>query len=187
MKTSIPILVAAIPMPEWLREKEADAMDCVFPTAEEQLRFTIDLATENVRQATGGPFAAAIFRADNGRLVAAGINCVIPGAQSWAHAEMTAMARAQNKLGTHCLAGCVLVTSCEPCAMCYGATPWSGVEGLVYGAPGDYAREVGFDEGDKPDDWVDALERREICTIGPMLLQEARAPFTLFASVGTLY
>lgn len=180
-------LVSAIQMPEWLREAEAAALGRVFASAEEQLRFTIELAAENVRRGTGGPFAAGIFRLADGALVAAGVNCVVPSAQSWAHAEMTAIAHAQNRLGTHHLAGCALVTSCEPCAMCYGATPWSGVQAMVYGAPGDFAREVGFDEGDKPADWEAALERRGIRTAGPMLLEEARVPFTLFAESGTLY
>lgn len=174
-------------MPTWLQEAEDTARQTRLTGSREQLRFTIDLAVQNVRHGTGGPFAAAIFKAESGQLVAAGVNCVVPSAQSWAHAEMIAFARAQNVLGTHNLSGCVLVTSCEPCAMCYGATPWSGVEAVIYGAPGDFAREVGFDEGDKPADWEQALNRRGIRTLGPMEREAARKPFDLFAQQGTLY
>jgi tRNA(Arg) A34 adenosine deaminase TadA len=53
-----------------------------------------------------------------------------------------------------------LVTSTEPCAMCLGATPWSGVRGLVCGARDEDASAVGFDEGSKPQSgsprWKDA-------------------------------
>jgi len=40
-----------------------------------------------------------------------------------------------------------LITSCEPCAMCLGATLWSGVVRLVIGAERDDAMAVGFEEG----------------------------------------
>lgn len=174
-------------MPEWLQELEQQHLGNCFPDDEAQLRFTIMLATENVRHGTGGPFGAAIFRKDNGELVAVGVNRVVPTAQSWAHAEMTAFAHAQNRLRTHELKGCVLATSCEPCAMCFGATPWSGVEKLLYAAPGDFARRIGFDEGDKPGDWHGALERRGIQVKGPMLKEEADEPFQLYQSCGIIY
>lgn len=174
-------------MPAWLQAAEAAAQQHRITDPAEQLRFTINLAVQNVQHGTGGPFAAAIFKAESGELIAAGVNCVVPSSQSWAHAEMIAFARAQNILGTHNLSGCVLVTSCEPCAMCYGATPWSGVDAVIYGAPGDFARAVGFDEGDKPADWEQALHRRGIRTLGPMEHEAAREPFDLFAKQGTLY
>ncbi|KAL7518003.1 hypothetical protein ACHAWX_002872 [Stephanocyclus meneghinianus] len=40
-----------------------------------------------------------------------------------------------------------LFTSCEPCAMCLGATLWSGVSRIVCGATKDDAQSIGFDEG----------------------------------------
>ena len=128
-------LVRAVEMPDWLREIEAEHLGKVFGSDEEQLRFAIRLAEENVRRGTGGPFGAAIFGAEDGRLVAGGVNRVVPANQSWAHAEMTAFARAQNRLKNYSLKDCVLASSCEPCAMCTGATPWSGVRKLIYGAP----------------------------------------------------
>lgn len=105
------------------------------------MRFVVGIAVENVRHETGGPFAAAIFDIKTDRLIALGVNSVVPSKQSWTHAEMTAFAHAQNKLNTGSLKGCMLVTSCEPCAMCSGATPWSGVERVIYGAPRDMAEK----------------------------------------------
>ena len=187
-KASSCALVNAVPMPEWLRKAEEEQIGAILPDDEKKLEFTIRLAAENVRRGTGGPFAAAIFEKDSHRLVAAGINVVVPARQSWAHAEMTAFARAQNILGTHCLKGCILVTSCEPCAMCFGATPWSGVEKLVYGATREMAESVGFDEGSKVENWVAELRKRGIETVGPLLKELSLKPFALFQELsGKLY
>ena len=53
-----------------------------------------------------------------------------------------------------------LVASTEPCAMCLGAIPWSGVRYLVCGARSEDAQRIGFDEGPKPVEWVRSLEKR---------------------------
>ncbi|MGN0860724.1 MAG: nucleoside deaminase [Candidatus Spyradosoma sp.] len=181
-------LVRAVEMPDWLREIEAEHLGKVFGSDEERLRFAIRLAEENVRRGTGGPFGAAIFGAEDGRLVAVGVNRVVPANQSWAHAEMTAFARAQNRLKNYSLKDCVLASSCEPCAMCTGATPWSGVRKLIYGAPGDAARATGFDEGDKTPDWRGSLEKRGVRVVGPMLEKDAETPFRLYRETsGTIY
>ena len=140
----------------------------------------VELAVENVRRGTGGPFAAAIFDIKTDRLVAFGVNVVVPSNQSWAHAEMTAFARAQNLQHSHSLKGCILVTCCEPCSMCSGATPWSGVEKMVYGAPRTMAEKVGFDEGYKGWFWLAAFKKRGIQVVGPLLGNEANAPFELY-------
>ena len=131
------------------------------------MRLVIRLAEQNVRRKTGGPFAAAVFEAASGRLVAVGVNIVVAAHCSSAHAEILALSLAQQKLGTYDLRAAgvpahELVTSVEPCAMCLGAVPWSGVRRLVCGARGEDACAIGFDEGAKPADWVRALESRGI-------------------------
>ena len=62
---------------------------------------------------------------------------------------MTAYSRAQYLKGTYELKGCILATSCEPCAMCYGATPWSGVEGMLYGATKEEALAQSYRVADR--------------------------------------
>ncbi len=182
------MLTPAIAMPEWLRNVEEEAFGHPMPGDEAKLKFVIGLAAENVRRGTGGPFGAAIFDLDSDQLIAVGVNSVVPAKQSWAHAEMTAFARAQHKLGTFSLKNCILATSCEPCAMCTGATPWSGVEVVLYGAPGSEARAIGFDEGDKLPLWKESLMKRGIRVSGPMLQEEARQPFLLYQnSRGKIY
>jgi tRNA(Arg) A34 adenosine deaminase TadA len=66
--------------------------------------------------------------------------------------------------------------------MCFGAVPWSGVSSLVWGARREDAEAAGFDEGDKPDDWVQALERRGIRTRAGVLREEAAAVLARYAS-----
>lgn len=46
--------------------------------------------------------------------------------------------------------------------MCFGALPWSGIKSLVCGARKEDAEEAGFDEGDKPEQWVASLQNRDI-------------------------
>lgn len=132
-----------------------------------RMQFVINAARENVARKTGGPFAAAIFRQDTGELVALGVNLVTSAGLSILHAEMVAIAVAQTRIGHYDLGAdpavhYELVTSTEPCAMCFGAIPWSGVRSVVTGAMDADARRIGFDEGPKPDDWVGALTSRGI-------------------------
>jgi tRNA(Arg) A34 adenosine deaminase TadA len=62
-------------------------------------------------------------------------------------------------------------SSTEPCAMCLGAIPWSGVGALVTAASDGDARAIGFDEGAKPADWKAGLQERGI-GVTDLLLRE---------------
>jgi len=125
------------------------------------------LSQLNIEHGTGGPFGAGIFRTDTHELVAPGVNLVLSSQSSLAHAEVVAIMMAQHILGVHDLGAKglpahELVTSCEPCAMCLGAICWSGVRHLICGARGNDAEAIGFDEGPKPQNWIEALEQRGI-------------------------
>lgn len=50
-----------------------------------------------------------------------------------AHAEVNVIRRACRKLGTGDLSGATLYASCEPCALCIGATWYAGIKKIVYG------------------------------------------------------
>ncbi|MCW8878180.1 MAG: nucleoside deaminase [Kangiellaceae bacterium] len=136
----------------------------------ERMQFVIKAAQKNINLKTGGPFAAAIFEEKTGELVSLGVNLVTTQGMSILHAEMVAIAVAQKKLGTYDLgaenvASHELVSSTEPCAMCFGAVPWSGIRTVVTGAMDEDARNIGFDEGPKPDDWIFELASRGIKVI----------------------
>lgn len=164
------------------------AWDQDFDSVESRMRFAIELARLNVEHRTGGPFGAAVFDADSGKLIAAGVNLVRPAHCSLAHGEMVALALAQQTVGSFDLGQggriCELVTSTEPCAMCFGAIPWSGIRRLVCGAAGEDACALGFDEGDKPTDWIGALKTRGIQVTRDILRDEARAVLQQYRDSG---
>ena len=89
---------------------------------------------------------------------------VVPNSFAAAHAEIVAIGIAGKVLGNFTFADrdTEIVASTEPCAMCLGAIPWSGVRRLVCSARDEDAATIGFEEGDKPTDWREKLERRGI-------------------------
>ncbi|MGJ8687494.1 MAG: nucleoside deaminase, partial [Spongiibacteraceae bacterium] len=132
-----------------------------------QIDFVIDAAMKNIEMASGGPFAAGVFEIHSGELIALGVNLVTTEKLSILHAELVAISIAQRQLGSYDLAtsehaAYSLVISAEPCAMCLGAIPWSGISRVVTAAADEDARAAGFDEGSKPADWINALTSRGI-------------------------
>ncbi len=179
----------AIRLPEWIGPLVAERGKGL-TDVESRMRFVIELARANVEWRTGGPFGAAVFEAGSGHIVGVGVNCVEASNCSFAHAEMLAIATAQKAVGHYDLgsgeAAYELVTSTEPCAMCLGAIPWSGVRRVVCGARGEDACEIGFDEGAKPVDWVGELRKRGIEVVRDVLREEARAVLRQYAKAGGL-
>lgn len=172
--------------PDWVDEL---AVPGVVFSEEQRMPFVIELARRNVVEQTGGPFGAAIFETDSGRLIAPGVNRVVPIAISFAHAEITAIGLANQQLGVFDLGGeglplMELVASTEPCALCLGATVWSGVRKLVTGARDEDARAIGFDEGPKVADWQGALASRGIEVVVDVMRTEAAAVLDLYAAGG---
>ncbi|MCO6042410.1 nucleoside deaminase [Aeoliella sp. ICT_H6.2] len=177
-----------VALPTWV-ESFLPAADHVFETVEERMQLAIDLARRNIEQGTGGPFGAAVFDLHHGTLLAPGVNIVVTSRWSGAHAEMVAFAIAQQLAGSHDLGSeqdrhYEIVTSCEPCSMCFGATPWSGVKRLVCGATEADARAIGFDEGPKPADWVQELESRGIEVLEGIHRQQAAQVLRDYATTG---
>jgi tRNA(Arg) A34 adenosine deaminase TadA len=178
-----------IQLPAWIEGMVAERGGGL-ATVESRMRFVIGLSRANIERRTGGPFGAAVFEADSGRIVGVGVNLVEASNCSLAHAEMVAIATAQQAVGHYDLGGgktiYELVTSAEPCAMCLGAIPWSGVRRVVCGARGEDACEIGFDEGAKPADWIGELRKRGIEVQRDMLREEARDILRQYAWTGGL-
>ena len=157
----------------------------------DRMQLAIALSRESVMQKTGGPFGAVVVHEKTGELVSVGINLVTTAGLSIAHAEMVALSLAQLSVGQWNLShsGPVqLVTSCEPCAMCFGALPWSGISSLICGARKQDAEAAGFDEGDKPGQWVKSLQRRDIAVERGVLRSDAAAVLAFYRdSGGSIY
>ena len=183
--------VFELSLPDWAAERLTRASE-PFATLEDRMRWVIDLARTNFQLDTGGPFAAAVFEQETGRLVSMGVNRVVSGRCSSAHAEVMALSLAQRALDTHDLGGPgmpvhrIVVNWC-PCAMCCGAIAWSGVRSVVIAGSGPDMEELtGFDEGPLHPAWADELRRRGIEVTDGLLRAEACDAFRLFAASGRL-
>lgn len=178
-------------LPDWVF-REVDAAQ-IYASDEERVALAIRLANRNVEEKTGGPFGAAVFTRE-GRLVAAGVNRVVPHSCSVAHAEMMAYMLAQAKLRRFRLnepapgearEQFVLATSAQPCCQCYGATIWAGVDELLIGARSEDVEELSeFDEGPLPADWIGELEKRGVRVRRDILREAARDVFLRYREAG---
>jgi len=175
-------------LPEWIGPLVSDRSR-TFETVQERMEFVITLSRLNVKNGTGGPFGAAVFDSRSNRLLAPGVNLVVPARCSAAHAEIVAIVIAQQVVGQYDLGGenapsCELVTSTEPCAMCFGAIPWSGIRRIICGARKEDAQGIGFDEGPIPHDWVQQLEARGVAVLQDVSRQEAAAVLWQYREAG---
>lgn len=174
-------------LPAWAVDALND-LPMYFPTVEARMAPVIDFARRNVRERTGGPFASGIYEQGSGRLVVIGVNRVVASNCSAAHAEVMAFSLAQQIVGTWDLGSADLpvhqmVNNWRPCAMCLGATVWSGVRSLVVAGDGPELEAItGFDEGPAHPDWRHELERRGIDVAQDVLRDEALAAFREFAA-----
>ncbi len=85
----------------------------------------IGLALANVAQG-GQPFGAILVK--DGEIIGEGVNELHLRPDSTGHAELLALRRAQEKLGTIDLRGTVMYASGAPCPMCFGAMAMAGVD-----------------------------------------------------------
>jgi len=141
---------------------------------EEFMRAAIRLSQAKMRAGCGGPFGAVVVH--QGRIIARGWNRVTSANDPTAHAEVTAIRAACQKLKTFHLADCELYTSCEPCPMCLAAIYWARLKRVYYANTRRDAAHVQFD-----DDWIyrevaRPLARRKI-PMRQLLRAEALAVF----------
>lgn len=163
-----------LPIPEWLNTWAAEIPSTLLET-NQRMAAVIDLARANVLHG-GGPFAAAVFDQTSGELIAPGVNWVVPGKSSLLHAEVMALALAEQTLGSYELASYgafELVTSAEPCCQCLGVLQWTGIAALVCGARSKDVEAIGFDEGQRAADWVQGLQRRGISVTREVMRAQA--------------
>ncbi len=174
-------------LPTWAPD-ELQQLPEFLPTLEARMAAVLRFARLNTENQTGGPFAAGVFECDSGRLLAIGVNRVVPLNCSSAHAEIMALSLAQQRLGVYDLGGPglpghQLVVNWSPCAMCFGAVLWSGIRSLVIaGADAEMMAITGFDEGPMPGEWRAELAKRGIELIEGVSRQEALADFRTFAA-----
>lgn len=155
--------------------------------------------------------------ADNhATLVSIGMNRVVPLGNSTLHGETVAIQLAQRRLGSYTLMldedkedglfydeshddgdekvasssrkrKFELFTSCEPCAMCLGATLWSGVSRIVCAATKDDAQAIGFDEGPVFEQSYEHLEKAGIQVTRNVLREDAAKVLQRYGNSGLIY
>ena len=183
--------VVRVEYPDWV----SDVVDHKrhYATDAEKMQVAIAVSRANVERGTGGPFGAAIFEVRTGKLVSVGMNSVVRLNNCTLHGEMVAFMMAQQVVGTFSLSAPglpvhELFTSCEPCAMCLGATLWSGVKRVVYAAGRADASRLNFEEGPVFPESYAYLEARGIEIVRDVLRGEARAVLELYRTMsGQIY
>ena len=145
-------------------------------TNDQLMREAIRLSRENVANG-GGPFGAVIAR--DGEIIATGVNRVTAENDPTAHAEVSAIRRAAQVLGTFNLSGCEIFTSCEPCPMCLGAIYWARLDRMYYANDKKDAAEIGFDDSFIYDEFALAPSARSLPS-ERMLPDEAIRAFELW-------
>ncbi|NID17121.1 nucleoside deaminase [Luteibacter yeojuensis] len=176
-------------LPPWVHETVNTSAD--YAGDEAKVGLAIELSALNVDLGTGGPFGAVVFDG-NDRIVAVGVNRVVPLNTSVAHAEMMAYMTAQLRLQRFRLnedgGRFVLATSAQPCCQCFGATVWAGIDELLIGARAEDVEELTtFDEGPLPPDWIGELERRGIAVRRDIRREEACAVLRRYGESGPAY
>jgi tRNA(Arg) A34 adenosine deaminase TadA len=140
----------------------------------------IKLSEDNVKNLKGGPFGAVIVK--EGKIVSSGVNLVTDSFDPTAHAEIVAIRKACEILGTFDLSGCEIYSSCEPCPMCLGAIYWARLGALYFANTKEDAASIGFDDAFIYDEINKSLESRTLATHHLKITHSMRA-FQLWDSM----
>ena len=146
-------------------------------TDEDYVRRTNEIARES-RAAGNHPFGAILVGPDGAILMEQGNTHGDTGDRT-GHAERILMTRASMAYSADFLAGCTMVASAEPCAMCAGSTYWAGIGRVVFGLSERAMKDL---IGPHPDNLtmdlpcrtVLAAGQRKIDVVGPLLEDECR-------------
>lgn len=141
---------------------------------QEFMQRAIELAREGVANNQGGPFGAVVVK--DGKIIGESCNVVTSTNDPTAHAEVSAIRKACQKLGSFQLEGCVIYTSCEPCPMCLGAIYWARPDKVYYGCHREDAAAIGFDDQFIYDELDQPIEKRAIPLL-PLLRDQALVAF----------
>lgn len=123
----------------------------------------MDLALECARYSLESgdvPVGAVIVRED--AVVSTGYNEREKSGNISRHAEIIAIEKAANLLGTWKLEDCILYTTLEPCVMCYGAISQSRIRVVYIASEGNKDKDYVFSNYiDRPDNFHYGCRRGE--------------------------
>lgn len=107
------------------------------------MKFGIEEARKTMNENKGGPFGAVITDME-GNIISVASNLVLESHDPTAHAEVMAIRKAGETLGTHDLSGCILYATGYPCPMCLSAIIWANIKKVYYGTNLKDAEKIGF-------------------------------------------
>ncbi|WP_428688130.1 nucleoside deaminase [Roseibium sp.] len=146
------------------------------------MRRAIALAA-SAREKGNHPFGALLCDLE-GNIVLEAENSVGELGDVTCHAEHNLMSAAARAFGEEERANYVMVTSTEPCAMCAGATFWTGIRAVVFGLSEKGLIDICV-SGDNPhppllnvpcEKVFKSAPHHPTVVIGPVLEDEARVP-----------
>jgi tRNA(Arg) A34 adenosine deaminase TadA len=143
------------------------------------MRRAIELSRSHMEAGEGGPFGAVVVK--DGQIVGEGWNRVTSTCDPTAHAEMVAIRRACDQLGTFTLKGCEIYTSCEPCPMCLSAIYWARLDRIWYGNTQADAAAIQFDDAWLYREVALPIPERSLAAV-ELLREEALAVFQAWES-----
>mgnify|MGYP001167312984 CR=1 FL=1 len=108
-------------------------------TDEQYMQFAIKQAKEALTY-NEVPIGAVVVH-DN-EIIGTGYNVRETSQMTLSHAELIAIQKANEKMGSWRLEDCTLYVTLEPCPMCAGAILQSRIKRVVYGAPDPKAGSV---------------------------------------------
>lgn len=124
------------------------------------LRETLVISAESRKQGNH-PFGALLAGPDGEVLLRCGNSHSVDGGPG--HAEANVAREAARRWPPEFLSGCTLYTATEPCAMCTGATYWSGIGRIVFGLSETRLAEL---TGDNPENLTLDLDCRTVLAAG---------------------
>lgn len=122
----------------------------------------IALSMEKMQSNEGGPFGAVVVK--EGKIISEGWNQVTSCIDPTAHAEVQAIRKACETLGTFSLENCEIYTSCEPCPMCLAAIYWARIDKIYFANSREDAAQIQFDDEFLYREINQPLEKRKIPT-----------------------
>ena len=143
------------------------------------MREAIRLSIENVESGNGGPFGAVVVK--DGKIIAGGANEVTSSNDPTAHAEVVAIRKACEVLGSFQLDDCEIYCSCEPCPMCLGAIYWARPNKIYYANTKKDAADIEFDDDFIYQEIDLTIENRKLETV-QLLRDEALVAFEKWTS-----
>lgn len=144
------------------------------PDDERFMRRAIELARQGERRPGAAPIGCVIVH--EGRIVAEAHNETEARHDPTAHAEILAIRRAGEALGTIELRGAVLYSTLQPCGMCSMASIWARIGRIVFGAERHQVHRMYFEDRHlTTQDFIRDAFREDLTLEGGLLSGECAA------------